>query len=115
MTESTTARRSLWLIANHEHGGIEVFTLYPGGDGETLPVFGREEKAEEFLSHRAPGWEARWTTAGELVSMLYGPCAGVKRVVRDPPPEIEGEATADLVGADREEFARNLVGEARFR
>src|SRR3712207_7841170 len=34
------------------------------------------------------GWQARETSAGELISLLYGPCAGIERVALDPLPRI---------------------------
>ena len=119
MTENRTGRplrRSpvpmFWLIAKHENGQVEMLTIDTGGEG-TLPVFSFAEEAEAFLSLGAPGtgWQAKETTAGELVSVLYGPCVGARRVALDPLPEVGGEAMIGLVCLSRERFVRNLIGE----
>ena len=90
-----------------------VLTLDPGGAGETLPIFSFEEEAGAFLqfAEMGTGWRTRMTTAGELISLLYGPCAGVERVALDPLPVFDGETMMDLVSLLRERFVRILVGE----
>jgi hypothetical protein len=90
---------------------MDVLTLDPGGDREALPVFSFEEEAETFLQLEMPGmgWLATRTTAGELVSLLHGPCAGVERVALDPLPTVCGETMVDLVSLGRENFLRNLA------
>ena len=90
-----------------------VLTLDPGGAGETLPIFSFEEEAEAFLLLAAlgTGWQTRMTTAEELSSLLYGPCAGVERVALDPLPVFGGEKMAYLVSLHRKGFVRSLVGE----
>ncbi len=100
MARSRAPRRPLWLIANQESGRTGVYTRRPDGDREVLPVFSFEEEAEMFLwlETLETGWRARETTAEELVSLLYGPCAGVKKVALDPLPVIDGEVIFDLTG-----------------
>jgi len=100
------------LIANHHNGRLGVFTLEPGSEREALPIFSFEEEAEAFLLLGTPGaeWRARRTTAGELTSLLYGPCANVKRATLDPLPVVSGEMVFDLVGPGREDFLKNFVG-----
>src|ERR687885_360357 len=107
-------RRSLdptfWLIARHQNGQVEVITIDAGGE-KALPVFSFEEEAEAFLNLGAPEAYYYWireTTPGELVSVLYGPCAGVGRVALDPLPEHGGEAIVDLMSLSRERFCKNL-------
>ena len=70
---------SYWLIAKKRNNRIEVLTLRTGGEQETLPVFSSEQEAEIFLRFGGVtgGWRARESSAGELVSVLCGPCAGV--------------------------------------
>ncbi len=107
-------RRPLWLISKHDNGRIEVFTIHTDSGSETLPIFSHEEEAETFLWLGSPGagWRARETTAGELVSLLYGPCAGVVKVALDPLPLFgDKEAMCGLVSLLREDFVRNLVNE----
>jgi hypothetical protein len=113
MASSRTPRRPLWLIANHENGRMDVLIL-GSDDKETLPVFSFEEEAETFLrlGEMGTGWWARETTGGELFSLLYGPCAGVKRVTLDPLPVVDSEMIFDLAGSGREDFLRDFVGVA---
>ena len=98
-----------WLIARHNNAQLELLTIDAGGE-KALPVFSFEEEAEAFLSLGALGanWGIRETTPGELVSMLYGPCAGVGRVALDPLPELGGEAIVGLVSLSRERFCKNV-------
>jgi hypothetical protein len=116
MTSNGAARRSLWLITRCENGPMDVLTLNPGSDREALPIFSYEEEAEVFIQLGMPemGWRARRATAGELVSVLYGPCAGVKMVTLDPIPAVGYELVLDLVGSGREQFLQNFVGESSF-
>src|SRR5215213_8728805 len=106
---------TFWLLARQENGCMEVYTLGPGG--EALPVFSFKEEAEMFLRLEAlgEGWRTRKTTSGELVSMLYGLCGGVRRVALDPLPAVcGGEAMLGLVSLEREIFARTLTGRDGF-
>ena len=77
-----------------------------------MPVFSFKEEAEMFLrlAVTGKGWHVRETTTGELISVLYGPCAGVERVALDPPPESFAEEITDLVSLRRERFVRGLMG-----
>ena len=54
------------------------------------------------------GWRARESGAGELISILSGPCAGVKKVALDPSPEMVVEGTVGLVSLLRQGFM-NLI------
>src|SRR5919112_4037216 len=108
---SRAIRGPLWLIAKHENTRMAVHTI-DCDVGETLPVFSHEEEAEAYLWLAAPveaGWRARRTTAGELISVLYGPCAGANKVTLDPLPAFTGLTIVDLVSLDRERFIRSLT------
>ena len=109
---SRSVRRLLWLIARCECSQMKVLTINLCGDREALPVFSFKEEAEMFLQYSVAdkGWLVRETTTGELISVLYGPCAGVERVALDPPPEIFAEAMTYLVSLRRERFVRVLMG-----
>ncbi len=100
----------LWLIAKHENGQMKILTTNPGSERETLPIFSHEEEAEMFLWFGAAGtgWWVRETTVGELVSVLYGPCVGVKKVALDPLPMFDDEAMVNLVSLGRGDFLRTL-------
>ena len=95
-----------WLIAKNEHRRVRVLTLYRCGE-EVLPVFGHEEEADMFLQLGcvgSDGWGVRQSSAGELVSVLYGLCAEVKEVALDPLPEMVAESALGLVSLPRERF-----------
>jgi hypothetical protein len=101
---------SYWLIAEKQNDSIEVLTIRTDDEQETLPVFSSEEEAEIILRFGgvAGGWRARESGAGELVSMLSGPCAGVKKVALDPSPGMIVEGAVGLVSLLRESFM-NLI------
>jgi hypothetical protein len=110
---SRAAPRPLWLIVKHDNDQVSVLTIQRGSDREALPVFSFEEEAETFLWLGRPGtcWRARETAAGELVSVLYGPCTSVKKVALDPLPIVDAATMVDLVSLSRERFLQSLVGE----
>jgi hypothetical protein len=113
MAGSRATRRPLWLIKNQDDARMGVLTFGPGSDEEALPVFSFEQEAETFLRLGVPetGWRARKITAGELISLLHGPCAGVKKVALDPLPVVDGGMSFDLLCWSREDFLRNFAGE----
>lgn len=111
MRGSSWARRRFWLIENNEEGRSKALTVYLARGEMALPVFSHEEEAETFLrlgGASGEGWRVEETAAGDLVSMLYGPCAGVEKVALDPLPISCG--MIDLVSLDRGRFMRSLVG-----
>jgi len=104
-----------WVIAKDTKDGfgqLELLTVDLDGTGEALPVFSFEEEAEMFLwlQTTEEGWEVRETTPGQLVSILYGPCADVGRVMLDPLPEIGARMQISLLGMDRNEFVESVMG-----
>lgn len=114
-SERSMVRRTgsaYWLITKNEGGRIEVLTNgLASGEEEVLAVFSYKEEAEAFLGlweAGGDGWRARESTAGELISVLYGPCAGVEKVALDPLPEMVAQSTLGLVSLGRERFI-NLV------
>lgn len=78
--------RPLWLITRQGLNGLEVLTT----SGHMLPVFSFKDEAEAFLylEDASDSWQARETTCGELISVLYGPCREVEHVSLDPLPKI---------------------------
>jgi hypothetical protein len=104
-----------WVIARDAKDGFgqpDLLTVDLDGTGETLPVFSFEEEAEMFLWLQTieDGREVRETTPGQLVSILYGPCADVGRVMLDPLPEIGARVQISLLGMDRNEFVESAMG-----
>ena len=100
-----------WLIARNHSDRVEALTI-ESGNGRALPVFSFEEEAELFLGLGSVGqdWWVRESGAGEIVSVLYGPCAGVRSVVLDPLPEMVADGAVDLVRLSRKRFVEQLVG-----
>jgi hypothetical protein len=110
------ARRPHWLITKYDHTKMNALTVWLGGDGEALAIFGFEEEAEMFLHLRRAaleeGWGVRQTSVGELVSVLYGPCSNAKKVVLDPlPGVVGGEELMGFLSMQRNAFLRILLGE----
>lgn len=103
--------RVWWLISRRKRGQTESMTFLLGGR-ETLAVFSYEEEAGMFLwslGAVGDGWSVRESRCGEVVSVLCGPCAGVKAVALDPLPEMAADGTAELVCQDRDDFLRRLL------
>jgi hypothetical protein len=104
-----------WVIAKDAKDGfgqLELLTVDLDGAGEALPVFSFEEEAEMFLWLQTTGEarEVRETTSGQLVSILYGPCADVGRVMLDPLPEIGARMQISLLGMERNDFVESVMG-----
>jgi hypothetical protein len=104
-----------WVIAKDAKdrvGQLDLLTVDLDGAGEALPVFSFEEEAEMFLWLQTieDGREVRETTPGQLVSILYGPCADVGRVMLDPLPEIGARMQIRLLGMDRHDFVESVMG-----
>jgi hypothetical protein len=100
------------MIARHDANGRLEPLCVRVGTSRVLLVFGFEEEAEMFLrlgGYQASGWQARESSAGELVSVLCGPCADVEGVALDPLPEMLEVATIDLVEVERRRFVGRLL------
>jgi hypothetical protein len=101
-----------WVIAKDGFGKPDLLTVDLDGAGEALPIFSFEEEAEMFLwlQTTEDGREVRETTPGQLVSILYGSCADVGRVMLDPLPEIGARMQISLLGMDRHHFVESVMG-----
>ena len=103
--------RTRWLIARDENGRLEPLCVWAGA-ARVLPVFSFEEEAQMFLrlgGYEGGGWQARESCAGELVSVLLGPCLDAKGVALDPLPEMLEDRTLGLVGVGRRRFLGQLL------
>jgi hypothetical protein len=110
-----TGTQRYWVIAKDTKDGVgqlELLTVGLDGTGEALPIFSFEEEAEMFLwlQRTEDGHEVRETTPGQLVSILYGPCADVGRVMLDPLPGIGARMQISLLGMDRNDFVESVMG-----
>jgi hypothetical protein len=104
-----------WVIAKDakdRFGQLDLLTVDLDGTGEALPIFSFEEEAEMFLwlKRTEEGREVRETTPGQLVSILYGPCADVGRVMLDPLPEIGASMQIRPSSMDRRDFVESVMG-----
>ena len=107
-----------WMITRNDNRPLEVLTTGLTSGEEALAVFSHQEEAEMFLwlwEAGCNGWHARESSAGELVSVLSGPCADVERVALDPLPEMVLEKTVGLVSMGRERFVDLVLGRVQTR
>jgi hypothetical protein len=115
VVQGSRGRPRWWLIAKNGSGRVKFLTTNRDG-GEILPVFGHEEEAEMFLhlgGYGDDGWRARESSAGEMVSVLYGPCSGAEGVALDPLPEMTTPmfgTVISLVTLDRQSFIDGHIG-----
>ncbi len=112
MLADRLAQRPLWLITEYrgaQMGDVLILTI-SGDSVKTLPVFSSKEEAELFLEFEVLGteWRVRQITPGELISLLYGLCAGVENVLLDPSEEIAAERMTALVSLSRKDFVQTL-------
>ena len=103
-----------WVIAKDAKAGVDrpdLLAVDLDGTGQALPIFSFEEEAEMFLwlQTTEDGREVRETTPEQLVSILYGPCANVGRVMLDPLPEIGARMQNSLLGMDRNDFVESIL------
>jgi hypothetical protein len=95
-----------WIIARAGEGRLEPLCVR-ARLSKVLPVFSFEEEAEMFLhlgGYESSGWRARESCAGELVSVLLGPCADVEGVALDLLPQMLEDGTLGLVEVGRKRF-----------
>jgi hypothetical protein len=100
-----------WMVARNGEGRLEPLCVRTGLS-KVLLVFSFEEEAEMFVhlgGYESSGWRARESCAGELVSVLLGPCADVEGVALDPLPEMLEDGTIELVEVGRRRFVGQLL------
>lgn len=102
-----------WLITRRAGRRSRALTTRVSGR-EVLPVFGFEEEAQMFIYLAALGsaWRTRRTSAGEIVSLLYGPCSSVSGIILDPIPGVAPDA-AHRTSFGRREFVDFLFGQQK--
>lgn len=99
-----------WLIAERRRDRLEVLTTRLADGRRVLPVFSFEEEAAIYLRCGIRGsWGVRRTEAGELVSLLCGPCRGVELVALDPISDIESDLVNGFVYLGRKRFVDVLL------
>ena len=110
--------RPLWIITSYENNQREALTLSPDLDESLLALFSYEEEAEAFVcflgdGEKEKGWRSEQTTAAEVVSVLYEPCATIKGVVLDPLPLELSREMLPLVSMSSDLFLQYLLEERR--
>jgi hypothetical protein len=106
-----------WLLVRDANFRAELLVVDCGGE-QALPVFSGEGEAEMFLwlgDSSEDGWRVRETSAGELISVLYGPCARVGSVALDPSPEMMAARAVGLVSVSRKRFVNWIADKVRTR
>lgn len=100
-----------YLISRCENNRMEVLTVFPRDYEETVPVFGTQRTADEFLRDGGfgPGWHVRESTAGELISLLLSVLSDANSVMLDP-PDLTSMETALANRATKREFMALLMG-----
>ena len=109
-----STQRLRWLIASTTDGKTEVLSLDDGGR-RVLPVFSVREEAQMYarLQLGTTCWRPRMYSAGEILSLLYGPLADVASVALDPLPEVCDRTSLFLVSVSRRPFVSSLLKEGR--
>jgi hypothetical protein len=116
MISATAAYRGSplrYLIARRKNNRLELLTLAAKSCGETLPVFGTEQAARDFLRRGGFGgdWRVRESSNGELVSLLVGHLARVDHVALDPPPGLAASEDPELPSMSKKGFIATLMSE----
>ena len=107
LRRSSSACHVFYVVFASERRLTHPLTLDLEGGREALAVFSHKEEAEMFLRSSetaGEGWHIRETSAGEVVSLLYGPCCGAKSVALDPLPQLLAEGFLGLVALERSRF-----------
>jgi hypothetical protein len=98
-----------WVVFADECRLTCPLTLGLEGGKEALAVFSHQEEADMLLrwfGTVGEGWRIRQTSAGEVVSLLYGPCCGANTVALDPLPEMLADSFISSVALERGRFVR---------
>ena len=98
-----------WVVFADECRLTCPLTLGLEGGKEALAVFSHQEEADMLLrwfGTAGEGWHIRQTSAGEVVSLLYGPCCGANTVALDPLPEMLADSFISSVALQRGRFVR---------
>jgi hypothetical protein len=98
-----------YVVVKDGDKGLEILRMPLRGNGEALPVFSAGWVARGYLFAEAPGggWYVKTCIPGELVSLLFGSCAGIEWVAFDPRPGRSGGEVANVM--PRENFVDYLL------
>jgi hypothetical protein len=108
----TMTLASSYVIVRREITCPELLRVSLESGEEVLPVFSSEEAARRFLisySHGEEVWRVRECSAGELTSLLLGPCMDVEHVLLNPLQEPFTVEDALVKPIHRESFVASLL------
>lgn len=103
-------RGTYWLLTRDGFNGPDILSTRLSYGRQALAVFSFEEEAEMFLRlrGRADGWQARETTAGEMLSLFYTVLKEIICVTLDPIPENSFLNASGILSISREHFIERL-------
>jgi hypothetical protein len=101
-----------YVIVRHGKGSLELLCISSETGEKVLPVFSVEELAQGFIEYRAlgAGWHVGESYNGEMISLLFGPCTEVEKILPNPLPDPLAAQDALLNLMDRESFISLLLG-----
>jgi hypothetical protein len=102
---------AFWVVLEGGTWTLPFTVSLPEGR-EAIALFSGEEEARMFRHFSKEGSNSSIleTTAGEVLSLLYGPWSVAKHVAIDPLPEVFGDRHLELLTLSREHFARSFAG-----
>ena len=102
---------AFWVVLEGGAWTLPFMVALPDGR-EAIALFSGEEEARMFRHFSKEGANSSIleTSAGEVLSLLYGPCSVAGQVALDPFPEVLGARFLELLTLSRERFARSFAG-----
>ena len=100
-----------WVVLEGNTWTLPFTVSLPDGR-EAIALFSGEEEAMMFRHFSKEGANSSIleTSAGEVLSLLYGPWSVAGHVALDPFREVLGLRFLELVTLSRERFARSFAG-----
>ena len=102
---------AFWVVLKGSHWTLRFTVSLPDGR-EAIALFSGEEEAMMFRHFSKEGSNSSIleTSAGEVLSLLYGPWSVAGHVALDPFREVLGARFLELLTLSRERFARSFAG-----
>jgi hypothetical protein len=102
---------AFWVVLEGSTWTLPLTVFLPDGR-EAIALFSGEEEAMMFRHFSKEGANSSIleTSAGEVLSLLYGPWSVAGQVALDPFPEVLGPRFLELLTLSRERFARSFAG-----
>ena len=102
---------AFWVVLEGSTWTLPFTVSLPDGR-EAIALFSSEEEAMMFRHFSKEGANSSIleTSAGEVLSLLYGPWSVAEHVALDPFREVLGLGFLELLTLSRERFARSFAG-----